>query len=266
MTDIHPTAIIAAGAELGKDVKIGPYCVVGAKVQIGDRTSLKSHVALDGTTTLGPDCTVFPFASVGAQPQDLKYRGEDSRLVIGAKVVIREHATLNPGTEGGGLVTEVGDDCLIMVGAHIAHDCKVGNNVIFANNATLAGHVEVGEYAILGGLSAVHQFVRIGRHAMVGGMSGVENDVIPYGSVTGNRAHMSGLNIVGLKRRGFEREAIHDLRHAYRLIFAPKGTLQDRITHLAKDFASDAVVMEIVNFIQTESVRSICQPQAERAR
>jgi UDP-N-acetylglucosamine acyltransferase len=265
VTDIHPTAIVAAGAELGEGVRIGPYCVIGSKVQIGDRTCLKSHVAIDGTTTLGPDCTVFPFASIGSQPQDLKYRGEESRLVIGAKVVIREHATLNPGTEGGGLVTEVGDDCLIMVGAHIAHDCKVGNNVIFANNATLAGHVEVGEFAILGGLSAVHQFVRIGRHAMVGGMSGVENDVIPYGSVTGNRAHLSGLNIVGLKRRGFEREAIHSLRHAYRLLFAPEGTLQERLTDVAKDFASNVVAMEIVDFIQSDSARSICQPEAERA-
>lgn len=265
MTDIHPTAIVADGAELGEGVRIGPYCVIGAKVQIGDRTWLKSHVALDGTTTLGPDCTVFPFASIGSQPQDLKYRGEESRLIIGAKVVIREHATLNPGTEGGGLLTEVGDNCLIMVGAHIAHDCKVGNNVIFANNATLAGHVEVGEFAVLGGLSAVHQFVRIGRHAMVGGMSGVENDVIPYGSVTGNRAHLSGLNIVGLKRRGFEREAIHSLRHAYRLLFAPEGTLQERLTDVAKDFASNAVAMEIVDFIQSDSARSICQPEAERA-
>jgi len=265
VTNIHPTAIVDPGATLGEGVKIGPYCVIGDKVQLGDRTCLKSHVALEGTTTLGPDCTVFPFASIGSRPQDLKYRGEESRLVIGAKVVIREHATLNPGTEGGGLVTEVGDSCLIMVGAHIAHDCKVGNNVIFANNATLAGHVEVGEYAVLGGLSAVHQFVRIGRHAMVGGMSGVENDVIPYGSVTGNRAHMSGLNIVGIKRRGFERQAIHDLRHAYRVLFAPEGTLQERIAEVAKDFASNPVVMEIVDFIRSESSRSICQPEAERA-
>ena len=265
MTDVHPTAIVGDGAELGEGVAIGPYCVVGDKVQIGDRTTLKSHVVLDGITTLGPDGTVFPFASVGLQPQDLKYRGEESRLVIGANVVIRENATLNPGTEGGGLLTEVGDNCLIMAGAHVAHDCKVGDNVIFANNATLAGHVEVGDSAILGGLSAVHQFVRIGAHAMVGGMTGVENDVIPYGPVTGNRAHLSGLNIIGLKRRGFDRQAIHDLRHAYRMLFAPEGTLQDRLADVAKQFAENDVVMEIVSFIQSDSTRSICQPEAERA-
>ncbi len=265
MTVVHPTAIVAPGAELGEGVEVGPYCVIGAKVQIGDGTTLKSHVALDGITSLGPNCAVFPFASVGSQPQDLKYAGEESRLVIGANVVIRENATLNPGTEGGGLLTEVGDNCLIMVGAHVAHDCKVGKNVIFANNATLAGHVEVGEFAILGGLSAVHQFVRIGAHAMVGGMTGVENDVIPYGSVTGNRAHLSGLNIIGLKRRGFERDAIHDLRHAYRLLFSTTGTLQERIAEVAKEYADNAVVMEIIRFIQADSARSICQPEAERA-
>lgn len=265
MTDVHPTAIVASGAELGEGVTIGPYCVVGDKVQVGDRTTLKSHVVLDGITTLGQGGTVFPFAAVGLQPQDLKYRGEESRLVIGENVVIRENATLNPGTEGGGLLTQVGDNCLIMAGAHVAHDCKVGNNVIFANNATLAGHVEVGDSAILGGLSAVHQFVRIGAHAMVGGMTGVENDVIPYGSVTGNRAHLSGLNIIGLKRRGFDRQAIHDLRHAYRLLFAPEGTLQERLADVAKLFRENAVVMEIVSFIQSDSTRSICQPEAERA-
>jgi UDP-N-acetylglucosamine acyltransferase len=265
VTDVHPTAIVAPGANLGEGVTIGPYCVVGGKVTIGDRSTLKSHAVIDGTTTLGPSCTIFPFASVGSQPQDLKYRGEESQLNIGANVVIRENATLNPGTEGGGLVTEVGDDCLIMAGAHVAHDCKVGSNVIFANNATLAGHVQVGEFAILGGLSAVHQFVRIGSHAMIGGMAGVENDVIPYGSVTGNRAHLSGLNIIGLKRRGFARDAIHDLRHAYRMLFAPEGTMQERIADTGKTYADNAVVMEIINFIQADSSRPICQPEANRA-
>ncbi|MEQ8248600.1 MAG: acyl-ACP--UDP-N-acetylglucosamine O-acyltransferase [Alphaproteobacteria bacterium] len=265
MTTVHPTAIVSPGAEIDATAKIGPYCVVGEKVKIAEGVQLRSHVVVDGATEIGPHATIFPFASIGLQPQDLKYEGENSRLVIGANAVIREHATLNTGTKGGGMLTQVGDNCLIMVGAHVAHDCKVGNNVILANNATLAGHVEVGDYAILGGLSAVHQFVRIGRHAMVGGMTGVENDVIPYGSVTGNRAHLSGLNIIGLKRRGFSREAIHDLRHAYRVLFAPDGTLQDRLSEVERTYAGNDVVMEIVAFVQSDSSRAICQPQAERA-
>ncbi len=265
MTTVHPTAIVSPGAEIDETVEIGPYCVIGEKVKIGEGGLLKSHVVIGGATTIGPNATVFQFASIGSQPQDLKYKGEDSRLIIGANAVIREHATLNTGTAGGGMLTQVGDNCLIMVGAHIAHDCKVGNNVIFANNATLAGHVEVGDYAILGGLCAVHQFVRIGQHAMVGGMTGVENDVIPYGSVTGNRAYLSGLNIVGLKRRGFSREAIHDLRHAYRVLFAPEKTLQERLSEVALIFAGNDVVMEVVAFIQSDSSRAICQPQAGRA-
>jgi len=265
VTEVHPTAIVSPAAELGESTEIGPYCVVGASVQLGEGVRLKSHVVIDGTTKIGPNGTIFPFASIGSPPQDLKYKGEESQLLIGAGVVIREHATLNPGTAGGGLVTQVGDDCLIMVGAHVAHDCKVGNNVILANNATLAGHVQVGDHAILGGLCAIHQFVRIGPHAMVGGMSGVENDVIPYGSVTGNRAHLSGLNIIGLKRRGFSREAIHDLRHAYRLLFAPDGTMQERLSEVAGAYTGNQVVMEIVEFLQSDSSRSICQPKADRA-
>ena len=203
MTEIHPTAIVEPGARLGEGVVIGPYCCVGGKVELGDGVRLHSHVVVAGKTTIGPNTQIYPFASIGHPPQDLKYKGEESELVIGANNVIREHATMNPGTAGGGLITRIGDNCLFMVGAHVAHDCDIASNVILANNATLAGHVAVDEFAILGGLSAIHQFCRIGRHAMIGGMSGVENDVIPYGSVTGNRARLEGLNIVGLRRRGF---------------------------------------------------------------
>jgi UDP-N-acetylglucosamine acyltransferase len=208
---------------------------------------------------------VYPFASLGHRPQDLKYKGEPSRLVIGRHNQIRENVTMNPGTEGGGMITSVGDNGLFMVGAHVAHDCRIGDGVIFANNATLGGHVTVGDYVVLGGLSAVHQFVRIGRHVMVGGMSGVENDIIPYATVTGNRAHLSGLNLVGLKRRGFSREDIHALRNAYRLLFAPEGTMAERTEEVANQFKDVAPVLEILDFITIDSSRAICQPKLEHA-
>ena len=224
MPKIHPTAIVAPGAELAETVSIGPYCVIGSDVRLGERVELLSHVVVEGRTSVGEGTRIFPFASIGHQPQDLKYHGEPSTLEIGSNNQIREYVTIQPGTEGGGMLTRVGDNCLFMASAHVAHDCIVGDNVIMANNATLAGHVVVGEYAFLGGLSAVHQFVRIGKHAMVGGMSGVEADIIPFGMVIGNRAYLSGLNIVGLKRRGFSRDEIHALRNAYRLLFGPEGT------------------------------------------
>ncbi len=264
MSEIHPTAIVSPDADIGQGVTIGPYCTVGGSVRLGSGTTLLSHVVVDGKTTIGSNCRIFPFAAVGLAPQDMKYRGEESELHIGDNVTIRENVTINPGTEGGGMVTRVGSGCLLMVGSHVAHDCIVGNNVIFANNATLAGHVVVGDFAVLGGLSAVHQFVRIGGHAMIGGMSGVENDVIPFGSVMGNRAYLSGLNIVGLKRRGFERDAIHDLRHAYRVLFAQEGTMQERLAEVSDKFRENPTVMEIVAFIRADSSRAICQPRPER--
>ena len=265
MSNIHSTAVINTKAELGSNVKVGPYCVIGENLKINDGTELISHVVLDGRTTIGANCRIFPFASIGHCPQDLKYSGEPSRLEIGANNVIREHVTINPGTKGGGMLTRVGNNCLFMVGAHVAHDCVIEDNAILVNNATLGGHVRVGEWGIIGGLSAVHQFVRIGKHAMIGGMSGIEHDVIPYGSVIGNRAKLSGLNIVGLKRRGFSREEIHDLRKAYRLIFALEGTLAERLDDVAEDFGQNEPVMEIVDFIRADSARAICQPALEDA-
>lgn len=265
MTDIHPTAIVDPGAQLGEGVSVGPYCVVGAEAKLGDNVSLRSHVVIDGDSTLGDGVEVYPFTTIGLPPQDLKFKGENSRIEIGGGTVIREHVTVHPGTQGGGLTTVVGSNCLLMVGAHIAHDCRVGNNVVMANNATLGGHVRIGDFAVLGGLAGVHQFVRIGHHAMVGGLSGVENDVIPYGSVMGNRAYLSGLNIVGLKRRGFSRDDIHALRAAYRLMFAEEGTMSERLADVAQMFKDNAAVMEIVNFIQTDSSRAVCQPQTKRA-
>lgn len=265
MTHIHSTAVIAEGARIDESARIGPYCVIGGQVEIGADVQLISHVVVDGITTLGEGTVVYPFASLGHRPQDLKYKGEPSRLVIGKRNQIRENVTMNPGTEGGGMLTSVGDNGLFMVGAHVAHDCRVGDGVIFANNATLGGHVQVGDYVVLGGLSAVHQFVRIGRHVMVGGMSGVENDVIPYATVTGNRAHLSGLNLIGLKRRGYSREDIHALRNAYRLLFAPEGTMAERIEEVAAQFKEIAPVLEILDFITIDSSRAICQPKLENA-
>ncbi|MCZ6448666.1 MAG: acyl-ACP--UDP-N-acetylglucosamine O-acyltransferase [Alphaproteobacteria bacterium] len=265
MTEIHPTAIIDPAAEVGEGVSIGPYCCVGPHVRLGASVKLQSHVVVDGRTEIGANSEVYPFAVIGARPQDLKYKGEPSQVVIGQRTVIREHVTIHPGTAGGGLMTRVGSDCLIMVGAHVAHDCLIGSSVIMANNTTLGGHVTIGDYAILGGLAAIHQFVRIGHHSMVGGLSGVENDVIPYGSVIGNRAYLSGLNTVGLKRRGYSREDIHSLRAAYRLLFAEEGTLAERLDDVADMFKDDAAVMEIVHFIQADSSRTVCQPQTKRA-
>ncbi|NKB21959.1 MAG: acyl-ACP--UDP-N-acetylglucosamine O-acyltransferase [Alphaproteobacteria bacterium] len=263
MTEIHPTAVIEAGAELGENVSIGAFCVVGPNVSLGDGCRLISHAVVAGRTTVGANTHIYPFASIGHQPQDLKYQGEASTLEIGANNIIRENVTMNPGTEGGGMVTRVGNNCLFMVGAHVAHDGVVGNHVIFANNATIAGHVVVEDYAVLGGLCAVHQFVRIGCHAMIGGMSGVEQDVIPYGSVLGNRARLAGLNVVGIRRRGFSRSEIADLRKAYRLLFAEEGSMSERLIDVSEMYKENQAVMDIVDFIRGDSSRAICQPRTE---
>ena len=261
MAQIHPTAIVARQACLAPDVVIGPFCVVGEHVALGAGVTLRAHVIVDGHTTIGEGTRIFPFASIGLEPQDLKYRGEASSLVIGRRNTIREHVTMNPGTTGGGMVTRVGDNCLFMVGAHIAHDCQIADHVIMANNATLAGHVVIGEHAFLGGLCAVHQFVRIGKHAMIGGMSGVERDVIPYGQVIGNRARLTGLNIIGMQRRGFSREDIQGLRNAYQFLFHSPGTLSDRVSETAERFAGVAPVDDIIRFIRADSSRAISQPK-----
>lgn len=258
---IHPTAIVESGARLGAAVKIGPYCVVGPDVSLGDGVELVSHVVVAGHTSIGARTRVWPFASVGHQPQDLKFSGETSYLEIGEDNMIREHATLNPGTAGGGLHTRVGNGCLFMMGSHVGHDCQIGDNVILANNATLAGHVDLGDSVILGGLSAVQQFTRIGRHAMVGGMSGVENDVIPFGSVLGNRARLGGLNLIGLKRNGFDRQTIHALREAYRALFFGDGTLSERAARVSGTYQGIAPVAEMTGFILADPGRNFCTPR-----
>lgn len=259
---IHPTAVIEDGAHISDGVRIGPYCVIGAQVRLGADVVLHSHVSITGDTQIGDGTQVYPFTSLGHPPQDLKYRGEKSRLVIGKNNTIREHVTMNPGTEGGGLLTQVGDNCLFMVGTHVAHDCIIGNHVIMANNATLAGHVHVGDGAIIGGLSAIHQFVRIGAGAMIGGMSGVESDVIPYGSVIGERAWLAGLNLVGLKRRKLERSDIHALRNAFKTLFgSEEGTLANRAEQVRSQYGDIGVVAEVLAFMSSETSRKMLMPR-----
>lgn len=261
---IHATAIIEDGAKLAADVVVGPYCVIGPEVEIGAGTQLKSHVVVMGRTRIGSNNQIFPFASLGSAPQDLKYKGETSELIIGDHNVIREHATLNPGTETGGMLTKVGNHNLLMVGAHVAHDCQIGDHCILVNNATLAGHVVMEDYAILGGLSACHQFVRIGRHAMVGGMSGVEADVIPFGMVMGNRARLEGLNLVGLRRHQFPKEEINALRHAFDQLFAEEGTLESRQQKVEAEFQGSVLVGEVLAFLRAKSDRRFCMPEKRR--
>jgi UDP-N-acetylglucosamine acyltransferase len=265
LADVHPTAIVEKGAELAETASIGPYCIVASGVSLGENVRLHGHVVVGGQTRIGGGSQIFPFASVGMPPQDMKYRGEPSRLEIGRNCTIREHVTINPGTEGGGMLTRIGDDCLLLVGCHVAHDCRVGNHVILVNHATLGGHCRIDDYAILGGLSALHQYVRVGESGFVGGMSGVENDIIPFGSALGNRAALGGLNIVGLTRRGFSRDAIHRLRRAYRTLFGPEGTLKERLADVEEEFAGDENVAKIVAFIREGGDRAICTPRSRGA-
>lgn len=266
MAEIHPMAIVEDGATLGEGVRIGPFCCVGSRVTLGPDVVLESHVVVTGRTTIGQATHVYPFASIGTAPQDLKYAGEDSEIVIGARNVIREQVTINPGTAGGGMITRVGDDCLLMIASHVAHDCLIGNSVIMANNSALAGHVTLQDHVIIGGLSAVHQFVRIGCHAMIGGVTGIGKDVIPYASATGNRAVLAGLNFIGLKRRGFDQATVRAIRTAYHMLFAPEGTLETRLDAIATRFADNAAVMKIVDFVREDATRPLCQPSAHRER
>lgn len=259
---IHPSAIIEDGAEIGDGCRIGPFCHIGAGVRLGTRVHLHSHVAIAGDTVIGEDTEIWPFASVGSQPQDLKFAGEKTQLKIGARNMIRESVSINPGTLGGGGVTSIGDDCLFMLGTHVGHDCRVGNGVVVANHASLAGHVEVGDGAIIGGLAGIHQFVRIGEGAIIGALSMVVADVIPHGSVTGERPKLAGLNLIGLKRRGMAREDISALRAAYKALFANSGTLRARAEALLEQTTS-APVRQMLVFVLSDSERSFCTPKAK---
>ncbi len=260
-TVIHPTAIIEDGAEIGPGCRIGPFCLVGPQVKLGAGCELLSHVVVAGDTTIGARTRIFPFAAIGHPPQDLKYNGEPTRVVIGEECIIRESVTVHPGTKAGDFLTTVGDRCFILAYAHVAHDCRIGNNVVLSNTVMLAGHCIIGDYAILGGGVGVHQFVRIGHHAFIGGMSAIEKDVIPYGMAVGNRAFLAGLNIVGLRRRGFSRDSIHELRRAYRLLFANEGTLKERMEDVATDHPDHVTVGEILAFIRAGGDRSVLTPR-----
>jgi len=257
--EIHASAIIEDGASIGEGCRIGPFCCVGSKVVLGPRVHLKSHVVITGITEVGEETEIFPFASIGEIPQDLKFKGEETRLIIGKRNRIREGATLNTGTEGGGGVTRVGDDNLFMTGAHVGHDVIVGNNVVMANQAALAGHCVVADDVIIGGLSGIHQFVRIGRGAIIGAVTMVTNDVIPYGLVQSARGELDGLNLVGLKRRGVGRDDITALRAAYQMLAQGDGAFQERAARLGEETES-AYVQEIVDFISGTSGRSFLTP------
>ena len=261
--EIHPTAIVAKGAELAEGVSIGPFCIVGERARIGAGTMLKSHVVVDGSTEIGANNQIWPFAVLGGPPQHTAYKGEDTKLIIGDNNLIREHATMNLGTVHGGGVTRVGSDGLYMIESHVGHDCLVGDSVILTKQATLGGHCLIGDFVIVGGLAAVHQFCRVGRYAFIGGLAAVVKDVIPYGSVWGNHAHLEGLNLVGLKRRGFSRETINTLRAAYRLLFADEGTFQERLDDTAETFGDSTEVMEILDFIRSDASRPLCLPERE---
>jgi UDP-N-acetylglucosamine acyltransferase len=255
---IHPTVIIDKKAKISKNVEIGPYSVIGPGVEIGDNTIIQSHVSIFGNTKIGNGNKIYPFVSIN-EPQDLKYDGELTNLVIGNNNKIREYVTINPGTVGGGGKTVIGNNCLFMISSHIAHDCKVGNNVIIANNVPLGGHSIIEDNVVIGGNSAVQQFTRIGKMAMIGGMTGVLNDVIPYGLSTGNRNSLQGLNLIGLRRAKFNNKDILGLSEAYKEIFSSKNII-DNISKIDNSHIENPLVKDVINFITKDKKRSICTP------
>ncbi len=266
MSDIHPTAILDDSVKIGANVKIGAYCCVTGNVELGDDVVLESHVVVTGNTKIGAQTHIYPFASIGHIPQDAKFDNEEVFLEIGTGNSIREHVTMNPGTAGGGAYTRVGNDGLFMMGAHVAHDCMVGDNVILANNATLGGHVTVGDFAIVGGLVGVHQFCRIGAHAFIGAGSLVIEDVIPFGMAIGNRAVLSGINVVGMKRRDFPRAEINAARGFYKSLVADdKAPLMSRLEKLAQDYADSACGQQIAEFMRADQSRGYCIPNSRKS-
>jgi UDP-N-acetylglucosamine acyltransferase len=256
-TSIHPTAIVSHGAELGPGVEIGPFCTVGPHVVIEAGAKLVSHVVVEGHTRIGEGAQLFPFCTVGLAPQDLKYKGEPTQCEIGARTLVREHCTIHRGTATGTGITRIGSDCLLMAVVHVAHDCRLGSNVIIANNAVMGGHVTIDDHAVVGGAAAIHQFVRIGRAAMIGGVSGVEGDVIPFGSVIGNRARLATLNVIGLKRRGFNKAQIQRLHIAFRNLFGKDGVFAQRLEVTRARFGDDPLVAEVLAFIDQPSHRGL---------
>ena len=256
---IHKTAIINPKAKIASNVKIGAYSVIGPDVEVNENTIIHSHVSISGQTIIGKENKIYPFASVGNDPQDLKYNGEKTKLIIGDNNTIREYVTINPGTIGGGGKTKIGNNCLFMISSHVAHDCLVGDNVIIANNVPLGGHAIIEDNVVIGGNSAVQQFTRIGKMAMIGGMTGVLHDVIPYGLSTGNRNSLQGLNLIGLRRAKFENKDILELSDAYKKIFATKN-INENISKLNSSFQENSLVKNVIDFITKDKKRSICTP------
>ncbi len=263
LAEIAPTAVVESPSRHGKGVRIGPYAIIGPEVVLGDDVVVGSHVVITGKTTIGAGTRIFPFSVIGGEPQDTSYKDEPSTVTIGANCTIREHVTIHRGTARGRMATVVGSDCLLMVGVHVAHDCIIGDHVTMVNNATLGGHVTVGDHAILGGLSAVQQRLRIGAYAFVGGHSGIGGDLIPFGTAVGRGAHLSGLNIIGLKRRGFDRKTIYALRAAYRALFEDSGGMLHRLDEVAAHYADLPAVMRVVDFIRTRGSQPLCLPNAK---
>jgi UDP-N-acetylglucosamine acyltransferase len=260
---IHKTSIIDKKAKISNNVKIGPYSIIGPNVEIAEFVEIHSHVNIVGNTKVGAGTRIFPFASIGTVPQDLKFKGENSSLIIGQKNTIREYVTINPGTEGGGGLTIIGNNCLFMISSHVAHDCKVGNNVVIANNVPLGGHAIIEDSVVIGGNSAVQQFTRIGRLAMVGGMTGVLKDIIPFGLSFGNRNYLKGLNIIGLRRNKYENKEIIDLNEAYKKIFI-KGNLHENVNKVNDEYKNNNLVTEVTKFILKDKKRPICLPSTEK--
>ena len=258
---IHRSSEIDKKAKISKNVKIGPFCYVGSGVELGENVELVSNVHIEGSTKVGNGTKIFPFASIGTQPQDLKFKGEKNSLTIGENNLIREYVTINPGTEGGGSKTIIGNNCLFMISSHIAHDCKIGNNVIIANNVPLGGHVTIEDSVVIGGNSAVQQFTRIGRLAMIGGMTGVLKDVIPFGLSIGNRNYLQGINLIGLRRHKYDNQKIIGLDKAFKDIFASKN-LHENLSKINGEFKDNELVTEVIKFIEKDKKRPICSPQS----
>ena len=259
---IHNSSVVDKKAKIGKGVKIGPFCYIGPKVQISDGVELISSIHIEGNTKIGKATSIFPFASIGTAPQDKKYKGEDNSLEIGENNIIREYVTINPGTKGGGGKTIIGDNCLLMISSHVAHDCYIGNNVVIANNVPLGGHVTIEDSVVIGGNSAVQQFTRIGRLAMIGGMTGVLKDVIPFGLSFGNRNYLRGINLIGLKRNKYDNKKIMELDRAFKKIFSSKN-LHENLGKINGEYKENDLVKEVINFIEKDKKRPICTPQSE---
>ena len=260
---IHNSSVIDKKAEIGNEVKVGPFCYIGSEVQISDRVELISNVHIEGNVKVGKGTKIFPFASIGTPPQDLKYKGEANSLEIGENNVIREYVTINPGTKGGGEKTIIGNNCLLMISSHVAHDCHIGNNVVIANNVPLGGHVIIEDSVVIGGNSAVQQFTRIGRLAMIGGMTGVLKDVIPFGLSFGNRNYLRGINLIGLKRKKYDYKKIMELDEAFKKIFSSKN-LHKNLSKINGEYKGNDLVKEVINFIEKDKKRPICTPDSKK--